>query len=127
MRRTALLRSMLYALARALGVDTSALGQLEPSLVRKIGSIPFVALNFACTSAGVIDHAEPARWHVLHVRPFVPSGRKNGFVTSTFPYVSRSPEELKVKSGFGNRIPPERLSDAAKARPNRIGSLYRLE
>ena len=92
---------MLYALARALGVDTSALGQLEPSFVRKIGSMPFVALNFACTSAGVIDHAEPARWHVLHVRPFDPSGRKNGFVTSTFPYVLRTPDESNVNERVG--------------------------
>jgi len=37
------------------------------------------------------------------------------------------PEESNVKSGLGNRIPPDRLSDAAKARPNRIGSLYFAE
>jgi hypothetical protein len=41
--------------------------------------------------------------------------------------VLRIPEESKVKSGFGNRIPPERLSDATNATPNRIGSLYRPE
>jgi hypothetical protein len=34
---------MLYAPARARAVETSALGQFDPSFVRKIGSSPFVA------------------------------------------------------------------------------------
>ena len=75
----------------------------------------------------MIDHAEPARWQVLQVRPFVPNGLKKGLVMSTFPYVLRTPEESKVNKGLGKSIPPERLRDAANARTNRTGSLYRAE
>jgi hypothetical protein len=64
---------------------------------------------------------------VLQERPFVPKDLKKGLVMSTFPNVLRTPEELKVNKGLGKSIPPERLRDAANARTNRIGSLYRPE
>ena len=52
-RISPLLSSMLYALRRASSVDTSAFGEFEPSLVRKIGSVPSVASNRAWMFAGV--------------------------------------------------------------------------
>jgi len=68
-------------------VETYALGQFDPSTVRKIGSVPWVALNFACTSAGVIVQAELDMWHMLQVRPLVPKLWKNGLLISIPPAV----------------------------------------
>ena len=48
---------MLYALRLAVFVETSASGEFEPSFVRKIGSVPAVAVNRSSIFAGVIDHA----------------------------------------------------------------------
>ena len=45
---------MLYARRLAPTVETSASGESEPSLVRKIGSVPAVSRNRFCTPAGVI-------------------------------------------------------------------------
>ena len=53
MRIKPLLSSMLYALRRASTVDTSAVGEFEPSLVRKMGSVPSVASNRAWMFCGV--------------------------------------------------------------------------
>ena len=57
-----LVSNMLYALRRALMVDTSAFGEFEPSLVRKMGSRPNVALKRISDSLGVIVQADEATW-----------------------------------------------------------------
>src|SRR5215470_1953459 len=104
---------------RALTVETSALGQLEPSLVRNMGSVPALASNFACTSAGVIVHAELEMWHELHVRPFVPRFWKNGFVMSIppfVPYVLSTPVASIDFSGFGRSFPPNKEIDPNNTR-----------
>src|SRR5215470_430636 len=109
---------------RALTVETSALGQLEPSLVRNMGSVPALASNFACTSAGVIVHAELEMWHELHVRPFVPRFWKNGFVMSIPPlvlYVLSTPVLSIDFSGFGRSFPPNNEID-----PNTTSKRIRL-
>ena len=78
-RITPLLSSMLYALRRALTVETFAFGEFEPSLVRKMGSSPPVDWNRCCSSAGVIVQADDATWQEEHDLPLVPKLWKNGF------------------------------------------------
>ena len=72
---------------RALTVETLASGEFEPSLVRKMGSVPFVRLNRACTPAGVMVQASSARWQVPQLRPLVPRFWKNSFLKSIDPLV----------------------------------------
>jgi len=80
---------MLYALRRALSVETTALGEFEPSTLRKMGSSPFVTSNRACTSIGVIVQADDAKWQELQDLPLVPRRRKNGVdVSSAFPSIA---------------------------------------
>src|SRR4051795_7173293 len=78
---------MLYAVLRWSTVATGRLGALAPSLRRKIGSVPLLALNFACTLAGVIDQAVEASWQVTQERPLVPRLWKNALLESIDPVV----------------------------------------
>src|SRR5262245_14662938 len=71
-RISALLRSMLYAALRAATDETSASGEFDPSLVRKIGSAPPVASNRFWTSVGLIVQPAAATWQEAQDRPFVP-------------------------------------------------------
>src|SRR5262245_2580019 len=82
-----LFSNMLYAARRAPTVDTSASGEFDPSLVRKIGSRPCVFLNRSWTSPGEIDQAVEGTWQLTHERPFVPRLRKNGLsgLTTSLP------------------------------------------
>ena len=82
-RMTPFVRSMLYARRRPSTVETSASGEFEPSLVRKIGSMPLVASNLVRMPAGVTVMLLSAWWHVTHRRPFAPRSRKKGFVSAT--------------------------------------------
>src|SRR4051794_30688352 len=77
MRIRPLVSSMLYAVRRAASVETSALGEFEPSTVRKIGSVPLDASNRAWTPAGAIDQPWSIWWQVKHARPLLPSAWKN--------------------------------------------------
>src|SRR6266704_2691164 len=86
-RISPLLSSMLYAARRASSVETSALGEVEPSLVRKIGSVPPVASKRACTLAGVTVQPVLGWWQLTQARPLVPRLWKNGPVRSTLPAV----------------------------------------
>src|SRR5262249_10127130 len=78
MRITPLFKSMLYAARRAATVDTSASGEFDPSLVRKIGSRPCVFANRSLTSLGEIVQAVEGTWQLTQERPFVPRLKKNG-------------------------------------------------
>src|SRR6185295_18123129 len=80
--------SMLYAACRSCTVETSASGEFEPSLVRKIGSRPSVAANRAWTCDGTIDQPSDAAWHEPQERPLVPSDWKNGLLVSTAPWTT---------------------------------------
>src|SRR3954468_21000930 len=105
----------LYAARRAATVETSALGQLAPSLVRKMGSVPLVALKRACTPAGVTVQASEETWQELQVRPLVPSSWKNGLEMSMPPVVvkvPRVPVASCVVSGFAILLPAEVLSES---------------
>ena len=77
-RMTARESNIAYAVRRAATVDTSAVGDTEPSFVRNTGSLPPVASNRAWISAGVIVQPSLPTWQVAHDRPFVPSDAKNG-------------------------------------------------
>src|SRR5260370_10842017 len=85
MRIRALLRSMLYPRRRASTVESSLLGELAPSFLRKIGSRPFVALNLACTCRGGIVHPSLAWWQETQLRPLGPRLVKKGLLVSTSP------------------------------------------
>src|SRR5437867_12031875 len=76
-------RSMLYAARLAATVETSASGEFEPSLVRKIGSLPRVASNRSCRPAGVTVMLFSGWWHVTQRRPFTPRSRKKGLSVAT--------------------------------------------
>lgn len=56
MRINPLFSSRLYAVVLASSVETSALGQLAPSIGRKIGSVPCVDWNRCCRFTGVMLH-----------------------------------------------------------------------
>src|SRR4051812_20249429 len=89
---------MLYAVLRWSTVATGRLGALAPSLRRKIGSVPLVALNFACTLAGVIDHPVETSWQVTQARPLVPRLWKKALLVSIEPVlltVAAAPEEFE--------------------------------
>src|SRR5262245_23139166 len=91
--------SMLYAARRAATVETFACGEFDPSLVRKMGSIPRVFSNRARTSWGEIAQPVEGTWHETHDLPFVPRLWKNGFEKS-----SGRPSSVIVRStpdGFG--------------------------
>jgi hypothetical protein len=75
-------RRRLNALRRARSVETSAVGEVEPSTVRKSGSSPAVCSNRSCTKSGVMVIPDPGTWQVLQERPFVPSDWKNGLLGS---------------------------------------------
>jgi hypothetical protein len=53
-------------------------GQSDPSTGAKSGS----CAESACADPGVNVHASCSRWHVLHVRPFVPRFAKKPFVVT---------------------------------------------
>jgi hypothetical protein len=56
-------------------VDTSMfVSQLDPSEVRKSGSVPFDSTNRICVCAAEIVQPWSGWWQVAQVRPFVPSG-----------------------------------------------------
>src|SRR5689334_9266581 len=78
--------------------------QLEPSLVRKIGSSPRVRRKRNLISAAETDQPSAARWHEEQDRPLVPSDWKKGPVRSIDVlltlYVSRNPLLL----GSGKRL-----------------------
>src|ERR687885_765187 len=103
MRITPLVSSMLYAARRASAVETSALGEFAPSLGRKSGSRPLVALKRARTAAGVMVHPTCRSWHVAQVRPFVPRDWKNGLVVSIEPLVVKV-WNVPLASGMGCRF-----------------------
>ncbi len=111
---------------------TGRLGALAPSLRRKIGSVPLVALNFACTLAGVIDQAVEASWQVTQERPLVPRLWKKAFVESIEPVVltvACAPDEfekLLVMLMAAASVPtvsgPTPMSQAASANGAAIAS-----
>jgi hypothetical protein len=110
-----LLSKRLYAAFRAAKVETSALGQLDPSTVRKIGSVPLVELKRVCTSSGEIVQAFDETWQLLQVRPFVPRLWKNGVVTSIGPevlYVLSVPLPFGLVIGFGRVLRTVNATDA---------------
>src|SRR5215470_1316838 len=107
MRMRALLRSMLYAARRARGVDTSAVGEFDPSLVRKIGSVPAVRKKRTCTPGGVMVHPSDCTWHEAQLRPFVPKLWKNG------PLRSMAPARLNVAANPLSLIDGRRFGSAA--------------
>src|SRR4029077_2213299 len=80
--------------------------QLEPSLVRKIGSSPRVRRNRNLISAAETDQPSPGRWQEEQERPFVPSDWKNGPVRSMavllILYVSTNPLRLGSGKRFGS-------------------------
>src|SRR5215831_18093099 len=63
-----------------------------------MGSVPLVALNFACTLAGVIDQPVEASWQVTQARPLVPRLWKKALVVSIDPVlltVAAAPDEFE--------------------------------
>src|SRR6516225_1645638 len=97
-----LLSSMLYAVRREATDETSASGEFDPSLVRKIGSVPPVASNRFWTSSGVIVQPAAATWQEEQDRPFVPRLWKNGLDRS-----GGLPSSMNVRStpeGSGESI-----------------------
>src|SRR5262245_43997520 len=111
MRMRPLFKSRLYALSRFSGVETSALGELEPSFVRKtaheVGSTPCrrqsssfprktprrrasasaasQATNRSFSCVGVIENPADGWWHETQERPFVPVSVKNSLFRSIAP------------------------------------------
>ena len=75
MRINPLLNSRLYALRRPCRVDVSMFwSQLEPSLVRKIGSRPWVRRKRNCTSSAEMLQLSVGKWQEEQDLPLVPSG-----------------------------------------------------
>src|SRR5262249_36402286 len=109
-RISPLVSSMLYALRRAASVETSALGEFEPSLVLKMAESPSASgiapprlrSKVACTCGGVIVQPALGRWQLTQRRPFAPRSWKNSLPRSIAPVVltvAANPE------GFGNGRP----------------------
>ena len=109
-RMRPLLSTMLYAARLASRVETSALGEFEPSLVLKIAprpsgssiTPPFVRSKIACTCAGTIVHPALGTWQLTQRRPFAPRSWKNSLPSSMYPAV------LKVEAkplGLGKGRP----------------------
>src|SRR5262245_51475254 len=101
---------MLYALRRAASVDTSAVGEFEPSLVLKIAprpsgsgiAPPRVRSKIACTCEGTIVQPALGRWQLTQRRPLAPRSWKNSLPRSMRPevlYVAANPV------GLGNSNP----------------------
>ena len=81
-------------------------GEFEPSLVRKIGSVPPVASKRAWTFSGVI--VQPRRLVAGHAgAPLVPRLWKNGLVRSTLPVVLKVAAPARV--GKGQHVGKKRL------------------
>src|SRR5262249_59380853 len=75
-----LVSSMLYAWRRLDLVDTSALGEFEPSLVRKTAlspspssyAPPSVSSNVSCSCLGVTVQPAVGTWQLTQRRPLLP-------------------------------------------------------
>src|SRR2546425_10639185 len=93
-RMRPLLSSMLYAARRAWALETWARGELEPSLTRKIGSVPPVASKRVWIPAALTPMFWLGWWHVTHRRPFAPRLRKKGLLSAT----TGKPETLIVRA-----------------------------
>src|SRR5437868_8219142 len=95
-----LARSMLNDCLRAVTVDVSEkkpLGAFEPSLIRKIGSVPFDCVKIDWMRAAEIPRPSSSLWQLLHVRPFAPRFWKNGLAVSMVPVLEKTsprPNEL---------------------------------
>src|SRR5512138_2919191 len=106
-RRNNPFRNMLYALNRASGVETSAVG-LSASRRLKIGSVPCDARNLRSTSLGRMLHPDWTRWQDAHDRPFDPCGIWNSLSKSTKPAVlnvAAVPDGLGTGRLFVSRPP----------------------
>src|ERR1051326_6184370 len=116
-RMSPFVSSMLYEERFASTVVTSAAGELEPSLVRKIGSSPPLASNRICTCDGTIVQPSAGWWHDAQARPFVPRDWKNGLSKSVAPltlYVRAMP----VSFANPNRLGPSPSPGASLAKPS---------
>src|SRR3954470_13605347 len=122
-RMSPLFSSMLYAARRAATVETSARGELEPSLVRKIGSSPPVRAKRTFTSAGEIDQPVLGTWQEMQERPLVPRLLKNGLRRSGADPSSvtdrRTPEALSVSRTTGREPSCARAPVGATASTSR--------
>ena len=72
---------------RAFFVEMSASGRVPSSTRLNSGSRPSVSLNSCLFASDVIVQPWFGLWQVMHVRGFVPSAWKNGFVKSIDPDV----------------------------------------
>jgi len=92
-RTSPLVSSMLYACRRLALVDTSALGEFDPSLVRNTADSPSpssyappsVSSNVSCSCLGVIVQPAVGTWQLTQRRPLVPRSWKNSFSRSMKP------------------------------------------
>src|SRR5450755_2468297 len=105
MRIKPLLSNRLYAWRRPCMVEVSMFwSQLDPSLVRKIGSNPWVRRKRNCTSAAETLQPSVGKWQEAQDRPLVPSDWKNApvkFIGALLTlYVSSNP----LRFGRGNRL-----------------------
>ena len=98
--------------------------QLDPSLLRKIGSATPDSRKRACTPSGVIDHPSLGIWQLEQLRPFMPSDLKKGFERSIVPVVLtvRSRPDAFSKTSCHDsggaaslRLGPDNVSSAAAA------------
>ena len=96
--------------------------QLEPSLVRKIGSKPCVRRKRNCSSAGETVQPSVGRWQEAQDLPLVPSDWKKAPVKLIGAlltlYVSSNP----LPFGSGNRLGSDWPLDAAGIMPAAIST-----
>src|SRR4051794_19391275 len=88
--------------------------------------MPCVALNFACTSAGVMVQAELEMWQVLQVRPFDPKFWKNGLLISipaAVLKVESTPVESGVSRGLGMSLVPKTATEPSSIAARDITTL----
>src|SRR5829696_2323714 len=116
-RMSPLVSSMLSADRLASTVDTSALGEFDPSLVRKIGSSPSVASKRAWTCDGTIVQPSAGWWHDPHERPLVPRDWKNGLSKSMLP-LTLDVRTMPVGSANPNMLGPLPSAGALGAIPS---------
>src|SRR5260370_5476303 len=81
--------------------ENPPVGAFEPSLIRKIGSSPFVALKMALMRAVEMPSPSSSLWQLLQVRPLMPRFWKNGLFVSMLPVDEKT---SAVPNGLENAL-----------------------
>jgi hypothetical protein len=81
--------------------EKNPVGAFEPSLIRKSGSVPLVALKMALMRAVEMPRPSSSLWQLLQVRPLMPRFWKNGLAVSMLPVDEKT---SAVPNGLENAL-----------------------